>query len=392
MESGILTVFYSFSDILKNHILDLTFCSVAVVEGAKTSAINAMGERMSLERVEVPKETSEQPSEADDLAGRKAIKINGKSEVIESDIMATNGVMHVIDTLLPTESSLPLTSMLEARNLTYFKTLLELNGIDDLVDSYENVTVFAPTDDALQSNEWVKKIESDPDSLKGNEELTSFLNYHIAKPLIKTCELTERQLDTEASEKVRVNLYSTVSEFCLCTLRAPFNVPTLLISQLQHNVFSNVFNRATVNCARLVHFDDDSCGSVLHQVDRPLEAPTRNLVEMLKANDQYSMFVELLETANLTSLLENENGSMTVLVPKNDVFTEVREYFEELSNDSNKKKLEMLIKSHIIDGKFDPNRTAISFKKKKGETYNCICALFSPLPSRCFVLCWHCSI
>lgn len=63
------------------------------------------------------------------------------------------------------------------------------------------------------------------------------------------------------------------------------------------------------------------------------------------------MFVELIETANLTSLLENENGSLTVLVPKNDVFTEVKEYFDELANDSNTKKLENVIKSHIIDGK-----------------------------------------
>ena len=101
----------------------------------------------------------------------------------------------------------------------------------------------------------------------------------------------------------------------------------------------------------MVHFDDDSCGSVLHQVDRPLEPPTRNLLQTLKANDQYSMFVELIESANLTSLLENENGSLTVLVPKNDVFTEVKEYFEELSNDSNSKKLENLVKSHMIDGK-----------------------------------------
>lgn len=102
----------------------------------------------------------------------------------------------------------------------------------------------------------------------------------------------------------------------------------------------------------MVHFDDDSCGSVLHQIDRPLEPPTRSLLETLKSNEQYSMFVELLETANLTSLLENENGSLTILVPKNDVFTEVKDYFEELSNDSNKRKLESLIKSHIIDGKF----------------------------------------
>lgn len=195
----------------------MTFCSVAVVEGAKTSAINTMGEKMSMERVEVPKATSDSPSEikseAEDLAGRKAILINGKSEMIENDIMATNGVMHVIDTLLPTESSLPLTTMLESRNLTVFKTLLELNGLDEMVDSYENVSVFAPTNEALQSNEWAKKIESDPDSLKGDEELTKFLQYHIAKPLIKTCDLTERELDTENGDKIRVNLYSTVRKF-----------------------------------------------------------------------------------------------------------------------------------------------------------------------------------
>lgn len=315
-------------NILKNHILDMTFCSVAVVDGAKTSAINTMGERMNLERIEVPRtesSSSESPSEAADLVGTKSIVINGKSQITESDIMATNGVMHVIDTLLPTESSLPITSLLEARNLTIFKTLLELNGLDEMVDSYENVSVFAPTDAALESTEWAKKIESEPDSLKGNEELSRFLQYHIAKPLIKTCDLTERTLDTESGDKVRVNLYST------------------------HSVFTNVFNRATVNCARLVHFDDDSCGSVLHQIDRPLEPATRSLYDILKANEQYSMFVELIETANLTSLLENENGSLTVLVPKNDVFTEVKEYFDDLSNDSNTKKLENVIKSHIID-------------------------------------------
>jgi len=312
-------------NILKNHILDMTFCSVAVAEGAKTSAINSMGEKMTMERVEAPRTESESLTEADDLAAKKSIKINGKSHITETDIMATNGVMHVIDTLLPTDSSLPLTSMLEQRNLTVFKSLLELNGIDELVDSYENVSVFAPTDSALQSTEWAKKIESDPDSLKGNEELTKFLQYHIAKPLIKTCDLTERSLETENGEKIRVNLYST------------------------HSVFSNVFNRATVNCARLVHFDDDSCGSVLHQVDRPLEPPTQNLLETLKANEQYSMFVELLENANLTSLLEDKNRTLTVLVPKNDVFTEVKEYFDELAREENYKKLEKIVKTHIID-------------------------------------------
>lgn len=194
--------------------MDLTFCSAAVFEGAKTHVVNKLGERMMLELKDSKKESETESvtkSEVEDLVGKKLITIDGKAQIIEPDVMATNGVMHVIDSLLPTDSSLPITSMLESRNLTYFKMLLESNGIDELIDSYENVTCFAPTNDALESSEWVKKLQSDPSSLKGDAELTEFLQYHIAKPLIKTCDLTERSLSTEAGEKVRVNLYSTVS-------------------------------------------------------------------------------------------------------------------------------------------------------------------------------------
>lgn len=115
-----------------------------------------------------------------------------------------------------------------------------------------------------------------------------------------------------------------------------------------------MFNRATVNCARLVHFDDDSCGSVLHQIDRPLEAPSQSLLEALETNPQYSMFVDLIKEANLTALLSDTNRSLTILVPKNDIFTEVQQFFDELRTEESRPKLERLIKSHIIDGKVQP--------------------------------------
>lgn len=193
----------------------MTFCSVAVASEAKTSAINSLGEKMNFERVDGAqsgRSTDEAASEIDDLNGGsvKVILVNGEARVGESDVMAINGVMHVVDTLLPTESAMPVSTLLESRNLTIFKQLIELNGFDDELDTYVNVSIFAPTDDALAESYWAKKIESDPDSLKGNSELTSFLKYHIAKPLTKTCDLSENQLDTEYGDKVRVNLYSTV--------------------------------------------------------------------------------------------------------------------------------------------------------------------------------------
>lgn len=232
----------------------MTFCSVAVADEAKTSAINSLGEKVNFERVDAAatgRSTEAAASEIDDLNETKVILINDEARITEPDLMATNGVVHVVDTLLPTESAMPVSTLFGKRNLTLFQELIELNGFSEELDSLMNVTIFAPNNEALAKNYWAEKIVSDPDSLKGNAELTAFLKYHIAKPLTKTCDLTENQLPTEAGEKVRVNLYST------------------------HTIFSNVLNRATVNCARLVHFDDDSCGSVLHQVDRVLEPPTQ---------------------------------------------------------------------------------------------------------------------
>lgn len=228
------------SDILKNHMLDLTFCSLATLPGAKTTAFNLLGEPLMLNRTKKAENQTEEPT---------AIYINNAAKILEADIMGTNGVLHVIDTILPTESALPMTTLMNQKNLTIFKGLLEASGFDDQFDDLDNVTIFAPTDKALQHSEWARQLADKPEALKNNKDLLAFLNYHVIKPMIKTCDLSESSLPTVEGSNVRLNLYST------------------------HALFSDVMNRATVNCARLVHFDDESCGSVLHQVDRPLTPP-----------------------------------------------------------------------------------------------------------------------
>lgn len=227
---------------MKNHILDLTLCSAASIPGAKTTAYNLLGEALRLNR-------SKSAAEADDLVGQQPVVINNLAKILEADIMGTNGVMHVIDTILPTESALLLSNLMKEKNVTIFKQLIEASGLDYNFDDLSNVTVFAPTDKALQGTKWEQMLKENPEDLKNNAELNEFLNYHVVAPMIKTCDLKEEMLSTNTGDKVRVNLYST------------------------HALFSNVMNRATVNCARLVHYDDESCGSVMHQVDKPLTKP-----------------------------------------------------------------------------------------------------------------------
>ncbi|KAH8417409.1 hypothetical protein KR222_010574, partial [Zaprionus bogoriensis] len=304
------------SNILKNHMLDLTFCSLATLPGAKTTAYNLLGEPLLLNRTQKGQNQTSEES---------AIYINNAAKVLAADIMGTNGVVHVIDSILPTESALPMTSLMTEKNLTIFKRLLEAAGFDDHFDDLDNVTIFAPTDKALQHSQWAHQLAEQPEALKNNKDLLAFLNYHVLKPMIKTCDLSERLLPTVEGTNVRLNLYST------------------------HALFSDVMNRATVNCARLVHFDDESCGSVLHQVDRALTPPKNNLLKSLEANPNYSKFLELVRKANLTHLLANESDSFTLLVPKNDVFEEFSESGESKAPAQSQAELEAQVKTHIVN-------------------------------------------
>lgn len=107
-------------------------------------------------------------------------------------------------------------------------------------------------------------------------------------------------------------------------------------------------NRATVNCARLVHFDEESCGSIVHTVDKVLEPPTQTVVEMLEANPQYSMFYKFLQQANLTETISGADDSFTIFVPKDDVFLEVAEWYKDMLTEKNEQQLSELMQTHIV--------------------------------------------
>lgn len=106
---------------------------------------------------------------------------------------------------------IPFSSMLEKRNLTVLKQLIDASGIKNELDALTNVSFFAPTNKALEGTYWKETLEQHPEELVGNHDLQQFLKYHVAKPLTKTCDLSESVLETEAGSGLRVNLYSTVS-------------------------------------------------------------------------------------------------------------------------------------------------------------------------------------
>lgn len=109
-------------------------------------------------------------------------------------------------------AGMPLLSMLEKHNLTVFKRLIEANDIEKEFDTVMNASFFIPTNKAFEDSQWLKDLDENPESLKGRKDLSELLKYHIARPLTKTCDLSEQIMDTEAGRGLRVNLYSTVIE------------------------------------------------------------------------------------------------------------------------------------------------------------------------------------
>ena len=106
------------------------------------------------------------------------------SEVIATDIVASNGIIHLIDSVLippaDTDDEAILGSIVEtaaaAGSFNTLVTALQATGLDAvLANTEETFTVFAPTDDAFAKlgDDTINALLADPDAL------SSILLYHV---------------------------------------------------------------------------------------------------------------------------------------------------------------------------------------------------------------------
>lgn len=167
-----------------------TVCSAAVIGNATTHNID--GELINMER----KDNDE-------------IVVEELAKMTQADVMATNGVIHLVDTLLIPESAQYINQALKTHNLTKFQNLIEQAGLIDDVNNYKNATVFAPSDKAFEDSETVEFLDSIKDD---KAKLKQFLDYHTVEGQLQSCDLSDDQLikTNDQGKTLRINLYSTV--------------------------------------------------------------------------------------------------------------------------------------------------------------------------------------
>ncbi|HEX6813095.1 MAG TPA: fasciclin domain-containing protein [Planctomycetota bacterium] len=116
--------------------------------------------------------------------GKDGVTIAG-AKVLKTDVMATNGVIHVIDSVLLPPANLVAT----AAKAGSFKTLLTAATAAGLADTLANggpFTVFAPTDEAFAK--LGKEAIADLLKPENKDKLAGILKYHVVAGVVKAAD------------------------------------------------------------------------------------------------------------------------------------------------------------------------------------------------------------
>lgn len=232
----------------------------------------------------------------------------GGATVTMANIQTSNGIVHVIDTVIVGDVELPAPAMSIVdvaagnENFSTLVSLVQSAGLDTvLADTSTEFTVFAPTNDAFAA--------VDPATLTalGNdaEALADVLTYHVlaGQTVLQDAAVGIAQSDDKLVET------ANGSDVALSLSGSNLYVNTSLVSQA----------------------DIMADNGVIHAVDQvilpptPTDASSMTIAEVAAGNDNFSTLVAALDAADLVTTLSDENATFTVFAPTNAAFDKIED-------------------------------------------------------------------
>jgi uncharacterized surface protein with fasciclin (FAS1) repeats len=228
-----------------------------------------------------------------------------ESMVIDTDIEASNGVIHVIDAVLTPisvgepEGSIVDIALASPDLTTLVAALQAADLVGTLADETSTFTVFAPTDDAFAvlGEDAINALLADPTAL------SDVLLYHVI------AGAAADSIDATA-------LYG---EFVTMA-----NEAGVAIDIRDGELF--------VNDSQVIIRDIPATNGIIHVIDAVLlpasqeeAAPSGSIVDIALADPQFSTLVTALEAADLVSTLADETAVFTVFAPTDDAFAALGE-------------------------------------------------------------------
>lgn len=285
---------------IKYHIIESPICSAAIIgltrqktlEGQKANLTCDVNDRLRINDI---------PTE-------------------ETDIVASNGVIHVIDEVLLPSSVKSIGEVLSELNLHQFVEYAQQAGMANILDaeSDEKFTIFAPSAEAFSrlTRQQRRLLQTQPAAVR------KVLQYHVVPGDIST-----KNFDGASS----MSTYTDRSD-----------APT---AKIRFSVRNKQFG---VNGAKITVSNQHAGNGMIHVIDRVLFPPEGTTIDKLRDDGRLSTFRSLIQTAGMDGLLLKGDGNFTLFAPTNDAF-------DSLENDyvgtlmANPEQLNKFLKYHLLD-------------------------------------------
>jgi uncharacterized surface protein with fasciclin (FAS1) repeats len=198
-----------------------------------------------------------------------------------TDLIADNGVVHVIDAVLLAPDSTIVDVVRNSPVHTLLETALDIAEFSLPLEGYGPFTLFAPTDDAILAlgQEAIDELLADPYGL-----LSDVLAYHLVGDSILSDNLFEGQRITTLNGQDVVVRFSPEGIF--------------------------------INDARVIIADIRADNGVVHVIDAVL-LPKRTVLDIINQSQDHFLLSAVIELAGLSETLRSD-GQFTVFAPTDD--------------------------------------------------------------------------
>ena len=218
------------------------------------------------------------------------------AQVTVADLVADNGVVHVIDAVLIPPTSEPTGTVVDIVVNSEVHNLLEAAVLEaDLAETLSGegpFTVFAPTDDAFIA--LAEALTLAPEDLLALPELADILLYHVVGATALSTDLSDGQL---VSTLNGADVTVTINE-------------------------AGIF----INDAQVIVADLVATNGVVHVIDAVLTppVPTNTVVDIIVNSDIHTILEAAVLEADLVGALSGE-GPFTVFAPTDEAFAALAE-------------------------------------------------------------------
>ena len=241
------------------------------------------------------------------------------AQVITTDIETSNGVIHVIDTVLVPSNELMdiVDTAVAADDFNTLVTAVQQAGLVNALKGEGPFTVFAPTDAAFS-----ELPEGTIDNLLANPELlTDVLLFHVVEGKVMAEDvlgMNGKEVETLYGDSIKISIAN---------------------------------GKVYINEAEVIITDIETTNGVIHVIDSVL-VPYEDLMDIVDTAiriESLNTLVTAVVEADLAGALKGE-GPYTVFAPTNEAFAELPDLFlEHLLKD--KSVLQSYLLYHVVEGK-----------------------------------------